>query len=47
VPPAPDFVGQTLQALALRQRYGLTVVTIKRRDDVGREATVVSPHTQE
>ncbi len=47
LPPAPDFVGRTLQELALRPRFGVTVIAINRRDETGLETTVVSPPADE
>jgi len=42
--PAPaDFVGRTLKDLALRPKYGLTLIAIKRRDPRGPEKTIVAP----
>ena len=43
--PAPaEFVGQSLKQLALRNRYGLTLIAIKRKTGTGDgEITNVSP----
>jgi len=42
--PAPaDFVGRTLKDLALRPKYGLTLIAIKRRESGGPEKTIVAP----
>jgi trk system potassium uptake protein TrkA len=47
--PAPRlFVGKTLRDLALRTRYGLTLIAIKRAARAGeQEATIVSPPAEE
>jgi trk system potassium uptake protein TrkA len=43
--PAPaEFIGKTLRELALRQRYGLTLIAVKRRSGTGDgELTNVAP----
>ena len=42
--PAPsEFVGQTLKELALRQRFGLQLIAIKRKQPAGEEITNVAP----
>ena len=43
VPAPPEFVGQTLKDLALRPKYGLTLIAIKRRNADGTETTSVAP----
>jgi trk system potassium uptake protein TrkA len=42
--PAPaDWVGKTLKDLALRPRFGLTIIAIRRRSASGEETTNVAP----
>jgi trk system potassium uptake protein TrkA len=44
LPAPPEFLGKTLRDLALRQRYGLTLIAIKRRSGTGDgEITNVAP----
>lgn len=47
VPAPPEFVGQSLKELALRPRYGLLLIAIKRRDGAGTERTVIAPAAEE
>jgi trk system potassium uptake protein TrkA len=43
VPAPPEFVGRTLKDLALRPKYGLTLIALKRRSADGSETTAVAP----
>ena len=44
MPAPPEFAGKSLRDLALRNRFGLTLIAIKRKTDTGRgEVTLVSP----
>jgi len=46
--PAPaEFVGRTLKELALRPRYGLTLIAIKRASAAGGETTNVAPAAED
>jgi trk system potassium uptake protein TrkA len=47
VPAPEEFVGQTLRQLALRPRYGLTLIAVKRRGSDGKETTNISPAADE
>lgn len=43
VPAPPEFTGQTLKELQLRNRYGLTLIAIKRAGAVGAGVTTIAP----
>lgn len=43
MPAPPEFSGKSLRDLALRNRFGLTLIAIKRKSDAGGEVTLVSP----
>lgn len=46
--PAPaDWVGKTIGELAIRQRFGLTIIAIRRHRDGVEQATLVSPGIDE
>ena len=48
MPAPPEFVGRTLKELALRPRYGLTLIAIKRASAAGgSETTNVAPAAEE
>jgi trk/ktr system potassium uptake protein len=47
MPAPPEFVGRTLKDLALRPKYGLTLIAIKRAAAAGGETTNVAPAAEE
>jgi trk system potassium uptake protein TrkA len=48
LPAPPEFVGRTLKELALRPKYGLTLIAIKRRSPAGGgETTNVAPSAED
>lgn len=48
LPAPPEFVGRTLKELALRPKYGLTLIAIKRRSPAGEgETTNVAPSAED
>jgi trk system potassium uptake protein TrkA len=48
VPAPPDWTGKTLSELALRKRFGVTLIAIRRRNGDGTaETTLISPPADE
>jgi trk system potassium uptake protein TrkA len=46
--PAPDeFAGKSLKELQLRNRYGLTLIAIKRKSRTGEEVTNIAPNADD
>lgn len=43
VPAPAEFAGRTLKELQLRNRYGLTLIAIKRKGGAGSEETTIAP----
>ncbi|HNV01965.1 MAG TPA: TrkA family potassium uptake protein [Vicinamibacterales bacterium] len=43
VPAPAEFAGRTLKDLQLRNRYGLTLIAIKRKSGAGSEETTIAP----